>query len=128
MKYVVGVDGGGTKTTAAVVGTDLGLVSSATTGPANGRSVGMEIASANIADAISGALRSAGTSLTDISIICTCLAGFDTDLDLPIPQGAMRALGYNGPCIMENDVVGAWAVTFAIFALREWRPRAEATR
>jgi hypothetical protein len=26
------------------------------------------------------------------------------------------------------DVVGAWAVTFAIFALREWRPRPEALR
>src|SRR6185437_16654272 len=37
------------------------------------------------------------------------LAGFDTDLDLPVPQRAVRSLGFTGPAIIENDVVGAWA-------------------
>ncbi len=109
MKYVVGVDGGGTKTTAAVVGEDLGQVGSATTGPANGRSVGTDTASANIVESITAALRVAGVSLSSVAAICTCLAGFDTDLDLPVPQGAVRMLGFDGPTIMENDVVGAWA-------------------
>jgi glucosamine kinase len=109
MKYVVGVDGGGTKTTAAVVGDDLGLVGSATTGPANGRSVGTDTASANIAEAVEAALRVARVALADVDAICMCLAGFDTDLDVPVPQGGMRLLGFRGPAIMENDVVGAWA-------------------
>lgn len=109
MQYVVGVDGGGTKTTAAVVGEDLGPVASATTGPANQRSVGMETASANIAVAIQDAVRAADIPLESVAGICMCLAGFDTDLDLPVPHRAMRLLGYNGITIMENDVVGAWA-------------------
>jgi N-acetylglucosamine kinase-like BadF-type ATPase len=109
MQYVVGVDGGGTKTTAAVVRDDLGAVGEATTGPANYRSVGVETAGANIAESISQALRVASVGLDDVQAICMCLAGFDTDLDLPVPHRAVRMLGYAGPAIFENDVVGAWA-------------------
>lgn len=109
MTYVVGVDGGGTKTTSAVVGEDLSVVGQATTGPANGRSVGTDAASANIAESIAAAVQAAGASLSGVGAICMCLAGFDTDLDLPVPQGAIRVLDYQGPAIMENDVVGAWA-------------------
>jgi N-acetylglucosamine kinase-like BadF-type ATPase len=109
MRYVVGVDGGGTKTVAAVVSEDRKVVARGTGGPANQRSVGMEPASHNIATAISGALEKAGLQLDDIVGICMCLAGFDTDLDLPVPQRAIRSLQYEGPAIFENDVVGAWA-------------------
>jgi N-acetylglucosamine kinase-like BadF-type ATPase len=109
MRYVVGVDGGGTKTTAALVSEQLESAGSATTGPANHRSVGVEAASANIAHAIAEALRAAAVSLSDVAAICLCLAGFDTDLDLPVPQRAIRILGYDGVALWENDVVGAWA-------------------
>lgn len=109
MRYVVGVDGGGTKTAAAVLGEDLGAVASATSGPSNHRSVGTEAASANIARAITAALRDADVALESVTAICLCLAGFDTDLDLPVPQGAVRHLGFTGTAIFENDVVGAWA-------------------
>jgi N-acetylglucosamine kinase-like BadF-type ATPase len=109
MRYVVGVDGGGTKTTAAVVGEDLKAAGSATTGPANHRSVGMESASVNIAGAVSEALRAASVPLSDVAAICMCLAGFDTDLDLPVPQRTVRLLNFGGAAIFENDVVGAWA-------------------
>ena len=112
MRYVVGVDGGGTKTTAAVVSEQLGPVGSATTGPANHRSVGIEAAGMNIAEAIAGALRAAAVSLSDVAAICLCLAGFDTDLDLPVPHRAVRILGYDGVALFENDVVGAWAGAF----------------
>jgi N-acetylglucosamine kinase-like BadF-type ATPase len=109
MTYVIGVDGGGTKTTSAVVDENLRELGEGTTGPANGRSFGTDKASANIAESIAGAVQAAGISLGEVGAICMCLAGFDTDLDLPVPQGAIRSLGYTGPAIMENDVVGAWA-------------------
>jgi N-acetylglucosamine kinase-like BadF-type ATPase len=109
MRYVVGIDGGGTKTTAAIVGEDAVQVASATSGPANRRSAGMESASANIAEAVMEALQKASFRLDAIAGICMCLAGFDTDLDLPVPQRALRILNFNGPAIFENDVVGAWA-------------------
>ena len=109
MRYVVGIDGGGTKTTAAVVGEDTTLVASATSGPSNRRSAGMESASANIAEAVTAALQKASVTLGGLAGICMCLAGFDTDLDLSVPQRALRILDFGGPAIFENDVVGAWA-------------------
>ncbi len=109
MRYVVGVDGGGTKTKAAVYGEEIGVVGDAETGPANYRSVGMESASTNIAQAISAAMHIADVEMQALAGICMCIAGFDTDLDLPVPQSAMRQLNFHGPVIMENDVVGAWA-------------------
>ncbi|HEX8733596.1 MAG TPA: BadF/BadG/BcrA/BcrD ATPase family protein [Ktedonobacterales bacterium] len=109
MRFVVGVDGGGTKTAAAVVGDDLSVAGSGVAGPSNYRSVGMEASSANIAEAITNALAAAGVALDALDAICLCLAGFDTDLDLPVPQRAIALLGYHGPAIFENDVVGAWA-------------------
>lgn len=109
MRYVIGVDGGGTKTNAAVVGDDLGVIGLGSGGPANSRSVGMEGASANIAQAITEALRAAEAPLRQVQAICMCMAGFDTDLDLPVPQRAMVLLHYTGVAIFENDVVGAWA-------------------
>jgi N-acetylglucosamine kinase-like BadF-type ATPase len=109
MTYVVGVDGGGTKTAAVVADDQLRRVGEAITGPSNGRSVGTDVASANIAAAVTQAIAAAQLTLNDIGAICLSIAGFDTDLDLPVPQGAVRQLGYLGPVIMENDVVGAWA-------------------
>lgn len=111
MRYVVGLDGGGTKTKAAVYGEEVGVVGEAETGPANYRSFGveMEAASANIAQAVADAARKAGVEIETLAGICMCIAGFDTDLDLPVPQEALRQLNYHGPAILENDVVGAWA-------------------
>lgn len=109
MRFVVGVDGGGTKTAAAVVGDDLGVIGTGVGGPSNHRSVGMEASGANIAEAISRALKEAQAPLDALDAICLCLAGFDTDLDLPVPERAIALLGYTGPAIFENDVVGAWS-------------------
>ncbi len=109
MRFVVGVDGGGTKTAAAVVGDDLGVIGAAIAGPSNYRSVGMEAASRSIYEAVSQALLVAEAPLSQVAAICMCLSGFDTDLDLPVPQRAVTLLGFNGAAIFENDVVGAWA-------------------
>lgn len=109
MRCVIGVDGGGTKTTAAVVGDDLRVLGTGTSGPSNSRSADTEACGQNIADAVTRALCVANIALERIDAICMCLAGFDTELDLPVPQRAMTLLGYCGAMIVENDVVGAWA-------------------
>ena len=109
MRYVIGVDGGGTKTNAAVFGENVGVVGAGASGPANQRSVGTDAASVNIAQAIRSALQASNIPLSQVAAVTLCLAGFDTDLDLPVPQRAVRSLGFTGPTIIENDVVGAWA-------------------
>ncbi len=109
MRFVIGVDGGGTKTTAAVVGDDLRVLGAGVSGPSNYRSANMEASSQNIVDAVTQALCMANIALERIDAMCMCLAGFDTELDLPVPRRAMTLLGYRGAVIVENDVVGAWA-------------------
>jgi N-acetylglucosamine kinase-like BadF-type ATPase len=109
MGYVIGVDGGGTKTTAALVDETLAVRGRATTGAANPHSVGVEVAANNIADAVGEALAQAGVALAQVGSLCLCLAGLDSDLDLPVPRAAVNKLGFTGPAIFENDVVGAWA-------------------
>jgi N-acetylglucosamine kinase-like BadF-type ATPase len=109
MRLVVGVDGGGTKTNAAVVGDDLREVGTGSAGPSNYRSVGMEAASQAIQEAVEQALAAARLTLEQVEAICMCLSGFDTELDLPVPQRAVTLLGFTGAAIFENDVVGAWA-------------------
>ncbi len=109
MRFVVGVDGGGTKTSAVVVADDLRIMARAITGSTNTRSVGTEVASANLARVIADSLESARLPLDAVSGIGLCLAGFDTDLDLDVPNKALGFLGYTGVAIVENDVVGAWA-------------------
>lgn len=109
MRFVIGVDGGGTKTAAAVVGDDLRVLGAGISGPSNYRSADIESSSRNIVDAVTQALCVANIPLERIDAICMCLAGFDTEIDLPVPHRAMMLLGYCGPAIIENDVVGAWA-------------------
>jgi N-acetylglucosamine kinase-like BadF-type ATPase len=109
MRCVIGVDGGGTKTTAAVVGDDLRVLGVAVAGPSNYRSSDMEASSQNIVTAVTQALCSASIPLEHIAAMCLCLSGFDTELDLPVPQRAITLLEYCGAVILENDVVGALA-------------------
>jgi N-acetylglucosamine kinase-like BadF-type ATPase len=109
MRYFMGVDGGGTKTTATVIDDDLHTCGTATTGASNERSVGGAEASDHIAMAVRDALDQAGLQLEDIACICMCLSGFDTELDLHVPERAIRTLRFSGKIIVENDVVGAWA-------------------
>ncbi len=59
MKYVLGVDGGGTKTYASIISTSGEVLGKGVAGPSNYHDVGVELTKANIADAITLAARQA---------------------------------------------------------------------
>lgn len=111
MRYFAGIDGGGSQTSVALVDETGCVAGTGTRGPANPRSLAVEPAAENIAGAVRDALAAAGATLGDLAGICACLAGLDTELDLPVPRLALAQLGYDGLAILENDVVGAWAAT-----------------
>jgi len=56
-KYVIGVDGGGTKTISALANLEGKILASGKSGPSNIRKVGLKIAVENIAKAIKKVLR-----------------------------------------------------------------------
>lgn len=75
-EVVVGVDAGGTGTTAWVCSADdQKLRGTGTAGSGNPRSVGFEVAQQNIATAIFAAITDAQAEATDVAATCLCVAG-----------------------------------------------------
>jgi glucosamine kinase len=74
MAFVLGIDGGGSKTAAAISNGISVLATHAAKG-CNLNSVSTEIARQSIAEAVHGALASAGISANDISGVCAGVAG-----------------------------------------------------
>eukprot|EP01080_Neovahlkampfia_damariscottae_P009386 gene9386-1597_t len=91
MNYVVGVDGGSTKTIASVV--DIKTkeeVSNFTSGPCNKNSIGHEKSKENIISAIEGALKKLNISHQEIAGICLGLSGFGPEEDQLRAKGWMK--------------------------------------
>ena len=101
---LIGVDGGATKTIAAVFDLDAGTVTAAETGPSNPESVGYEAAAASISEAISAALGQA----KPIAAAVLGVAGIDTKSERKRLLSGMT--GLSAPVVLAvNDVVAAWA-------------------
>lgn len=81
MTYVIGVDGGATKTL-AVIGDDRGtILGSGLSGPSNYHIVGMESAMRSVGEATRKALRSAGMSMSAATRAVFGLGGADFPID-----------------------------------------------
>ena len=94
---VVGIDGGGTQTTACVMPASssaeplvaplfVGKVGSC----ANGNSVGREAANAELRCAVEASLAHAARSLHHLAALCVCLSGVDTPADERRVEAALR--------------------------------------
>ncbi len=81
MSFVLGVDGGATKTLAAI-GDDTGLVlGTALAGPSNYQVLGLDIAMKNLSSAVDAALHRAGVDRDSLAYGVFALAGADTSTD-----------------------------------------------
>ena len=66
MKYLIGVDGGATKTTAVIIDKDNKKeIVTHSTGSSNKNSVGNDVAKKHIIDAINGAMMEGNISISD---------------------------------------------------------------
>jgi glucosamine kinase len=101
---LIGVDGGATKTIAAVFDLDAGIVTAAETGPSNPEAVGYQAASEAINEAISEALGQA----KPVAAAVLGVAGIDTKEERKRLLSGVTAL--SAPVVLAvNDVVAAWA-------------------
>ena len=101
---LIGVDGGATKTIAAVFDLDAGIVTAAETGPSNPEAVGYEVAAASINEAISAALGQA----RPVAAAVLGVAGIDTESERKRLLSGVTIL--SAPVVLAvNDVVAAWA-------------------
>ncbi len=106
---LLGVDGGGTHTRAAVADPDGRVLGRGEAGTANAATAGAQSAGRAIALAVSAACATAGVAPSDVGAACFGLAGLDRPDDEPPFQRMVASLGLGGRRILVNDAVIAWA-------------------
>ncbi len=106
MRLVVGVDGGSTKTLAAVSDLNGDLRGVGRQGGSNWEGVGADRAAEVITRAAKTALAMAGAGLREVAHGHMALAGVDWPEDGPRLEGALRGTGWRCPLTIENDAFG----------------------
>jgi len=104
-RYLLGIDGGATKTLAAVLDLERRAIHIAHGGPSNEDAVGSRSAVAALVDVAEQALARAGVADADLAAAVIAVAGTDTEA---IVRQVHAAQGEDW--IVVNDVVGAWAI------------------
>lgn len=110
---VVVVDGGGTRSRAAVASGDGALLGYAEGGPTNARAVGDEAASANVAKVVADALDAGpGKGRPEVSAVLVTSASVDTeDHAAVLADGVRRSVPTNATLSVVADTLGCWAAT-----------------
>ena len=103
-RYVMGVDGGATKTLAAVLDLRSEALHLAHGGPSNEDAVGSKAAVQALLRAADEAIAGAGISRADLGAAVLAVAGTDTAAVVAHVRAALTE-----DWIVVNDVVGAWA-------------------
>jgi len=110
-RYVLGIDGGATKTLAAVLDLERGVLHLGHGGPSNEDAVGARLAVKAVLDATDQALAYAGVAQEELAAAVLAVAGTDTDsIDHHLHELLTdRRSRLGEDWIVVNDVVGAWA-------------------
>jgi glucosamine kinase len=103
-RYLLGIDGGATKTLAAVLDVEHGELHVGHGGPSNQDAVGVQAAGQALFDAADQALAGAGISDRELDGAVLAVAGTDTDAVV-----AYVCRERSPDWIVVGDVVGAWA-------------------
>jgi N-acetylglucosamine kinase-like BadF-type ATPase len=107
--YVLGVDGGGTKTTAIVLDRDGAVLGRGQAGPSNRYAVGDATAGEELRRAIQAALQSASVTSADVRTICLGMAGADRPGDAAAVAAMVRGVLPASAVQVHNDAVIALA-------------------
>jgi N-acetylglucosamine kinase-like BadF-type ATPase len=108
-RWVLGVDGGATKTLAAAYDVETGRLATGESGPSNPHAAGFDGAGAALHEAVAEAVTRAGARPDQIAAAVLAVASVDTE------DSAKRLLDDIAPLhdvaltFMTNDVVAAWA-------------------
>ena len=103
-RYVMGVDGGATKTMAAVLDLQSNALHLASGGPSNEDTIGAAAAVETVLETAEGAIARAGITREELAAAVLALSGTNTEA---IASAVRGARGHEW--IVVNDVVGAWA-------------------
>lgn len=108
-KLVLGIDGGGTKTSCVVLNGEGHILGRSRSGSSNRNSVGDAAAMTNVAAAIEDALADAGASKADVSALCLGMSGVGRPADRALVAGWIEQILPNIPAAIYNDAIIALA-------------------
>lgn len=103
MEYVMGLDGGGTKTKLIVSDLEGNILGSWISGPSNLLANEYQIVQASIQDVIKEAIGEMGCDLKDCKAICIGAAGAGRENVREMLKTIIVQLGYNGSIIVTHD-------------------------
>jgi glucosamine kinase len=109
MPWVLGVDGGGTKTVALVANERGRVLGRGEGGPANYHSAGMSNAAEAITQAVNTAIADAGLVGQALSAAFFAVSGVDRPTDRQVMAGLIARTGLNCPVHLDHDAVSALA-------------------
>ncbi|HWI65237.1 MAG TPA: BadF/BadG/BcrA/BcrD ATPase family protein [Symbiobacteriaceae bacterium] len=109
MPWVLGVDGGGTKTVALVTNEKGRVLGRGESGPANYHTAGLSTAAENILHAVTTAIADAGLVKQALNGAFLALAGVDRPTDRQVMSGVVARLGLTCPAQLEHHAVAALA-------------------
>lgn len=107
MRYVVGVDGGATKTHALVVDETGQRAGFGQSGGSNYHSIGLQAARDEIQRAVLDALAQARLAPDALAMACYCLAGADLAEDFDLLREALSERGLSRQLMIKNDTMAA---------------------
>lgn len=106
-RYVLGLDGGASKTHALVVNEIGEVLGFGQAGASNHQVHGLEPAMGEVQRAVKSALDGAGILPSDIELGCFCLAGADLPEDYIMLQRAVQSLNLARSVLIKNDTLAA---------------------
>jgi N-acetylglucosamine kinase-like BadF-type ATPase len=101
-KYVIGVDGGGSKTTAILCTLDGAIIAEAQGGPSNFHIVGLECTAVTILDLVDTCCHAIGCISAQIGALCAGLAGVGRPTDQQLVFNALHAEARKRNLILNN--------------------------
>ena len=107
MKYIIAIDGGGTKTK-AYIGNEKGEVLGASEGgPSNYHSVGITGVRSSLNSVVQALCSAVNINKDNIDVVSLGLAGMDRAVDRRIIKALLSDIGIEGSCIFNNDAMTA---------------------
>lgn len=103
--YVIGIDGGGTKTLGAIAGEDGKILAQHEVGSTNPHSNPMEVVRANLSALTEHLLKEAGAKAEDVKAICLGMAGVDRPEDKPMVRSLVNEFLPEADVLPVNDGV-----------------------
>jgi N-acetylglucosamine kinase-like BadF-type ATPase len=109
MPWVLGLDGGGSKTVALIANEKGRVLGRGESGPATQHTAGLARAAEAIRTATYQALDDAGLLVQAIQAACFALAGADQQIDRQVMASVIAGLGLKCPIQLEHDATAALA-------------------